>query len=126
MDPALRWREPSSTDSSASVRLGHYPPRRLTVWHQIEGHSRIAVIFKLANDGHDTPAVQHYLGHKNIQHTVRYTESHQCLEVDHQLVLSRRLHRQVSRFSPSETASRPEVCCPMDPISPNCFDAPLR
>lgn len=30
--------------------------------------------FKLANDGHDTRAVQHYLGHRNIQHTVRYTE----------------------------------------------------
>jgi type 1 fimbriae regulatory protein FimE len=29
---------------------------------------------KLANDGHDTRALQHYLGHKNIQHTVRYTE----------------------------------------------------
>jgi type 1 fimbriae regulatory protein FimB/type 1 fimbriae regulatory protein FimE len=27
-----------------------------------------------ANDGHDTRALQHYLGHKNIQHTVRYTE----------------------------------------------------
>jgi site-specific recombinase XerD len=30
--------------------------------------------FKLANDGHDTRALQHYLGHNNIQHTVRYTE----------------------------------------------------
>ena len=30
--------------------------------------------YKLANDGHDTRAIQHYLGHKNIQHTVRYTE----------------------------------------------------
>jgi type 1 fimbriae regulatory protein FimB/type 1 fimbriae regulatory protein FimE len=30
--------------------------------------------FKLANDGHDTRALQHYLGHKNITHTVRYTE----------------------------------------------------
>ncbi len=30
--------------------------------------------FKLANAGHDTRAIQHYLGHKNIQHTVRYTE----------------------------------------------------
>jgi integrase len=30
--------------------------------------------YKLANDGQDTRAVQHYLGHKNIQHTVRYTE----------------------------------------------------
>ena len=29
--------------------------------------------FKLANDGHDTRAIQHYLGHKNIQHTVIYT-----------------------------------------------------
>lgn len=30
--------------------------------------------FKLANDGHDTRAIQHYLRHKQIQHTVRYTE----------------------------------------------------
>jgi type 1 fimbriae regulatory protein FimB/type 1 fimbriae regulatory protein FimE len=30
--------------------------------------------FKLANDGKDTRALQHYLGHRNIQHTVRYTE----------------------------------------------------
>src|SRR5271165_2791297 len=29
---------------------------------------------KLANDGQDTRAIQHYLGHKNIQHTARYTE----------------------------------------------------
>lgn len=30
--------------------------------------------FKLANEGVDTRSIQHYLGHKNIQHTVRYTE----------------------------------------------------
>lgn len=30
--------------------------------------------FKLANDGQDTRAIQHCLGHKQIQHTVRYTE----------------------------------------------------
>jgi len=30
--------------------------------------------YKLANDGHDTRAIQHYLGHKNIQHPVKYTE----------------------------------------------------
>ena len=30
--------------------------------------------FALANKGHDTRALQAYLGHKNIQHTVRYTE----------------------------------------------------
>ena len=35
---------------------------------------RHACGFKLANHGHDTRALQHYLGHKNIQHTVRYTE----------------------------------------------------
>ena len=35
---------------------------------------RHACGYKLANDGHDTRAIQHYLGHKNIQHTVRYTE----------------------------------------------------
>lgn len=30
--------------------------------------------FKLANEGRDTRGIQHYLGHKNIQHTVSYTE----------------------------------------------------
>lgn len=30
--------------------------------------------YKLANDGLDTRAIQQYLGHKNITHTVRYTE----------------------------------------------------
>ena len=30
--------------------------------------------YKLANDGRDTRSIQHYLGHKNIQNTVRYTE----------------------------------------------------
>lgn len=35
---------------------------------------RHACGYKLANDGQDTRAIQHYLGHKNIQHTVRYTD----------------------------------------------------
>jgi type 1 fimbriae regulatory protein FimB/type 1 fimbriae regulatory protein FimE len=35
---------------------------------------RHACGYKLSNDGQDTRALQHYLGHKNIQHTVRYTE----------------------------------------------------
>jgi integrase len=30
--------------------------------------------YALANAGHDTRRLQAYLGHKNIQHTVRYTE----------------------------------------------------
>jgi integrase len=35
---------------------------------------RHALGFKLANDGHDTRAIQLYLGHRNIRHTVRYTD----------------------------------------------------
>ncbi|MCD4811203.1 tyrosine-type recombinase/integrase [bacterium] len=30
--------------------------------------------FKLANNGQDTRSIQHYLGHKNINHTVKYTQ----------------------------------------------------
>jgi site-specific recombinase XerD len=29
---------------------------------------------QLANQGIDTRSLQYYLGHRNIQHTVRYTE----------------------------------------------------
>ena len=35
---------------------------------------RHACGYALANNGHDTRALQAYLGHRNIQHTVRYTE----------------------------------------------------
>jgi len=35
---------------------------------------RHATGFKLANDGQDTRAIQAYLGHRQIQHTTRYTE----------------------------------------------------
>ncbi len=30
--------------------------------------------FKLAHEGHDMRAIQEWLGHRNIQHTTRYTE----------------------------------------------------
>ncbi|WP_267921796.1 tyrosine-type recombinase/integrase [Nostoc favosum] len=30
--------------------------------------------YYLAAQGHDTRAIQDYLGHKNIHHTVRYTQ----------------------------------------------------
>ncbi len=35
---------------------------------------RHAAGYKLASDDHDTRTIQDYLGHKNIQHTIRYTE----------------------------------------------------
>jgi integrase len=42
---------------------------------QVHAHMlRHATGYKLAGDGHDTRSIQDYLGHKNIQHTVRYTE----------------------------------------------------
>jgi site-specific recombinase XerD len=34
---------------------------------------RDACGYKLANDGHDTRAIQLYLGRRNIQNTTRYT-----------------------------------------------------
>jgi hypothetical protein len=36
-------------------------------------HLRHACGFKLANDGHDTRAIQAYLGHRSIMSTVHYT-----------------------------------------------------
>jgi len=42
---------------------------------QVHAHMlRHAAGYKLAGDGHDTRSIQDYLGHKNIQRTVRYTE----------------------------------------------------
>jgi type 1 fimbriae regulatory protein FimE len=35
---------------------------------------RHACGYKLAKGGRDTRSLQQYLGHKNIQHTVRYTQ----------------------------------------------------
>ena len=36
---------------------------------------RHACGYKLANDGHDTRSLAHYLGHRNLQSTARYTAS---------------------------------------------------
>ena len=35
---------------------------------------RHATGYRLANDGRDTRSLQLYMGHRNIQHTTRYTE----------------------------------------------------
>jgi len=42
---------------------------------QVHAHMlRHSAGFKLAGDGHDTRAIQDYLGHRNISNTIRYTE----------------------------------------------------
>ena len=42
---------------------------------QVHPHQlRHACGYYLAASGHDTRAIQAYLGHKNIHHTVRYTQ----------------------------------------------------
>ena len=53
------------------ARLGEHAKLGFKVHPHMLRHS---TGYKLANDGHDTRAIQHYLGHRNIQHTVRYTE----------------------------------------------------
>ena len=53
------------------ARIGEASPLAFSVHPHMLRH---ACGFKLANDGQDTRALQHYLGHRNIQHTVRYTE----------------------------------------------------
>jgi integrase len=53
---------------------GRPPPHPLPAATVHPHMLRHACGYKLANDGQDTRALQHYLGHKNIQHTVRYTE----------------------------------------------------
>jgi site-specific recombinase XerD len=54
-------------------------PRRFVRWSRgwfpgASAHAAARCGFKLANDGVDTRSLQAYLGHRNIQHTVRYTE----------------------------------------------------
>ena len=70
-----------------TVKLTHEPNRlpaqrgwwsertRAKLSFKVHPHMlRHACGYALANKGHDTRALQAYLGHRNIQHTVRYTE----------------------------------------------------
>jgi integrase len=52
------------TRLGASIGLPHLHPHQL----------RHALGYYLANRGEDTRAIQHYMGHRNIRHTTRYTE----------------------------------------------------
>ena len=63
--------------SSARLRPPGRARKPLAADLGIKAHAhmlRHACGFKLANDGVDTRTIQAYLGHKSIQHTVRYTE----------------------------------------------------
>jgi len=53
------------------VRLGERAGMAFPVFPHMLRHG---FGYALANAGHDTRALQAWLGHKNIQHTVRYTE----------------------------------------------------
>ena len=52
-------------------RTGAVAGLGLAVHHHMLRH---ACGYQLANAGHDTCAIQHYPGHRNITHTVHYTE----------------------------------------------------
>jgi site-specific recombinase XerD len=65
--------DPFSTEGFARLLQRAAKVAGLTI--KVHSHMlRHACGYKLANDGVDTRALQAYLGHKNIQHTVRYTE----------------------------------------------------
>ena len=76
-------------DKNAMIPVSHGPTGRTKAFHALFGrigaHAKMPFPihphmlrhgcgYALANAGHDTRALQAYLGHKNIQHTVRYTE----------------------------------------------------
>jgi len=77
-----------SLDFLLGIGLHTGPMTRRTMHHVVTEAAKAAAIefpvhphmlrhatgFYLANAGQDTRAIQMYLGHKNIQHTVRYTE----------------------------------------------------
>ena len=70
----LSERKAPMTDSAFRkivARSGQYAKLGMPIHPHMLRHS---TGFKLANDGHDTRSIQHYMGHRNIQHTVRYTE----------------------------------------------------
>jgi len=67
----LQWQQIELSEGRLIQRLGEAAKMPFPIHPHMLRH---ACGFKLANDGHDTRALQHYLGHKNIQHTVRYTE----------------------------------------------------
>jgi integrase len=82
----LRRQSPDSSFVFATERGGPFTPdainrhikrlaERAGFDFQVHAHMlRHASGYALANAGHDTRAIQDWLGHRSIQHTVRYTE----------------------------------------------------
>ena len=58
-----------------AARSTTWPPGEKLGGIQVHAHMlRHGCGYALANAGHDTRAIQDWLGHRSIQHTVRYTE----------------------------------------------------
>src|SRR5262249_31477153 len=69
----------SERGASMTPKAFHALLGRIAKWADLGIHVHPHMLrhgcgYALANAGHDTRALQAYLGHKNIQHTVRYTE----------------------------------------------------
>ena len=58
----------------ALIGWSSVPARRPSLFQAHAHMLRHTAGYKLAGDGHDTRSIQDYLGHKDIRHTVRYTE----------------------------------------------------
>jgi type 1 fimbriae regulatory protein FimB/type 1 fimbriae regulatory protein FimE len=69
----LRLRLRASLAAERRRLPAHGRPRRGGCQLPLPDMLRHSCGFKLANDGHDTRAIQHYLGHRSIVSTVRYT-----------------------------------------------------
>ena len=65
----LRWFPSTRTISTTAGKLQATGFPFLVHSHML----RHSYGYKLANDGQDTRAIQHYLGHRSIASTVRYT-----------------------------------------------------
>ena len=70
-DPSISSTATAATFRKLLARAGDAAKLGMPIHPHMLRHS---TGFKLANDGQDTRAIQHYLGHKNIQHTVLYTQ----------------------------------------------------
>jgi integrase len=71
----IPYRALPNGEVEALIQGGKVRFRNLDLGFKAHPHMlRHACGYALANKGHDTRALQAYLGHRNIQHTVRYTE----------------------------------------------------